>query len=277
MLEALTALLKIALYAGLLSSSGAVFAQATLRPLPDEWTQLARLGRLGAVLILVTCPLLVVLLILRLSGEFDEATLSAVFLSNSGAALCLQMTGAALLLTSSSEDDSSAVRLSYAMLPMLSFAFSGHAAGVGPVDGSVAIVHVSLAGWWLGSLYFLRRACLNSQIDRVVTVVTRFSTMALILTGVLVIAGLVLVMILVDFSKDPWLSPYGWILATKLSVVAILLAVAAYNRRRLTPRLLARDGTAMTALRSTINIELLLIGLVLTITAILTTYSSPPD
>ncbi|HKQ14319.1 MAG TPA: CopD family protein [Steroidobacteraceae bacterium] len=277
MLEALTALLKIALYAGLLSSSGAVFAQATLRPLPDEWTQLARLGRLGSVLILVTCPLLVVLLILRLSGEFDEATLSAVFLSNTGAALCLQMTGAALLLISSSEDDSSVVRLSYAMLPMLSFAFSGHAAGVSPVDGSVAVVHVSLAGWWLGSLFFLRRACVNSQIDRVVTVVTRFSTMALILTGVLVIAGLVLVMILIDFSKDPWLSPYGWILATKLSVVAILLAVAGYNRRRLTPRLLARDSSAMGALRTTINVELLLIGLILTITAILTTYSSPPD
>jgi putative copper export protein len=277
MLELLTALLKIALYAGLLSSSGTVFAQATLRPLPDELAHLARLGRLGAVLLLVTCPLLVLLLILRLGGEFDEATLSAVFLSNTGAALCLQMTGAALLLISSSEHDSHVVRLSYAMLPMLSFAFSGHAAGIGPVDGSVAVVHVSLAGWWLGALCFLRRACLNSQIDRVITVVTRFSSMALILTGVLVIAGLVLVMILIDFSKDPWLSPYGWILATKLSVVAILLAVAGYNRRRLTPRLLARDGSAMGALRTTMNVELLLIGLILTITAILTTYSSPPD
>jgi len=73
------------------------------------------------------------------------------------------------------------------------------------------------------------------------------------------------------------LSPYGWILAAKLSVVAMLLALAGYNRRRLTPRLLASDSTAMRALRKTIDIELMLIALILTITAILTTYSSPPD
>jgi putative copper export protein len=277
MLEALTALLKIALYAGLLSSSGSVFAQATLHPTPDELPQLSRLGRLGSGLILVTCPLLAGILLLRLGGELDEATLSAVFLSSSGAALCLQMTGAFLLLISSSADDSALVRLSYALLPMLSFAFSGHAAGIGPVEGSVAIVHVSIAAWWVGSLCFMRHACLHSQSDRLVTVVARFSSMALILTGVLVIAGLVLVMILVDFSKDPWLSPYGWMLGTKLCVVAMLLALAGYNRRRLTPRLLARDSRATSALRRTIGIELALIGLILTITSILTTYSAPPE
>jgi putative copper export protein len=277
MLEALTALLKIALYAGLLSSSGSVFAQATLRPAADELAYLTRLGRLGAALILVTCPLLAGVLILRLGGALDDATLSAVFLSSSGAALCLQMTGAFLLLISSSEHDSVVVRLSYAILPMLGFAFSGHAAGISPVDGSVAIVHVSVAAWWLGSLCFLRRACLYSQIERLVTVVARFSSMALILTGVLVIAGLVLVMILIDFSTDPWLSPYGRILGSKLLVAAILLALAGYNRRRLTPRLLARDSSAVRMLSLTTSIELMLIALILTITAILTTYSAPPD
>jgi putative copper export protein len=277
MLEALTALLKIALYAGLLSCSGSVFTQATLRPVSDELTQLSRFGRLGSALILVTCPLLAGVLILRLSGELDEATLSAVFLSNSGAALCLQMTGALLLLISSSADDSALVRLSYALLPMLSFAFSGHAAGIGPVEGSVAVVHVSVAAWWVGSLYFMRHACLHSHIDRLVTVVARFSSIAFTLTGVLVIAGLALVMILVDFSKDPWLSAYGWLLGSKLCVVAILLGLAGYNRRRLTPRLLARDSGAMSALHRTIGIELALFGSILTITSILTTYSAPPE
>src|SRR5262245_46983893 len=130
MLEAFTALLKLALYAGLLSSSGAIFAQATLRPVPEEGESLTRLSRLGSLLILVTVPLLALVLILRLGGAFDSATLSAVFLSSSGAALCLQVTGAVLLLISTVDDDA-VVRLSYAMLPMLAFAFSGHAAAIG--------------------------------------------------------------------------------------------------------------------------------------------------
>jgi len=273
MLEALTALLKLALYAGLLSSSGAVFAQVTLRPLSAEVESLLRLGRVGSTLILATGPLMALVLILRLGGAFDQATLSAVFLSSSGAALCLQMTGAFLLLISASDDEAVLVRLSYAVLPMLGFAFSGHAAGIGPVDGLVAVAHVSMAAWWLGSLYFLRLV----QAERLVTVVARFSSMAFILTGVLVVAGLMLVIILIDFSKDPWLSPYGWVLACKLCVVAALLALAGYNRRRLTPRLVARDSSAVGELRWTVGIELALIAVILTITAILTTYTSPPD
>ena len=274
MLEALTALLKLALYAGLLSSSGAVFVQATLRPLPEEQESLTQLSRRGSTLVLVTVPLLALVLMLRLGGAFDAATLSAVFLSSSGAALCLQVTGAFLLLISTVDDDG-VVRLSYAMLPMLAFAFSGHAAAIGPLEGLVAVAHVSVAAWWLGSLYFLRRAC--ARPERLVMAVARFSSMAFILTGVLVAVGLVLVMILVDFSKDPWLSPYGWILATKLCVVAVLLALAGYNRRRLTPRVLAGDSTAVGALHRTIGIELALIAAILTITAILTTYTAPPD
>jgi putative copper export protein len=160
---------------------------------------------------------------------------------------------------------------------MLGFAFSGHAAGIGPVEGMVAVAHVSMAAWWLGSLYYLRHGCVHLPFDRLIGVLARFSSIAFILTGVLVIGGLALVMILVDFSSDPWLSPYGWILGAKLCVVGVLLAVAGYNRRRLTPRLLAGDSTAVQALRLTTGAELVLIAAVLTVTAILTTYTSPHD
>ena len=277
MLEALTVLLKIALYAGLLSASGAVLARATLRLLPDEAAQLTRVMRRGAVLILCAGPLIQLVLIERLGGELDRATLTAVFGSSSGAALFLQMVGAALLLVSSSDDEAVLVRLSYALLPMLGFAFSGHAAGIGPVEGAVAVVHVSLVAWWVGSLYCLRHGCARWQFDRLVAVITRFSSLAFILTGGLVIAGLVLVMILVDFNDDPWLSPYGQILGAKLCIVGVVLGLAGYNRRRLTPRLLAGDSTAVRTLHRTMNVELALIAAVLVVTAILTTYTSPHD
>ena len=276
MLESLTALLQIALYAGLLSASGSVFARATLLPRHDDAEYLAQIMRRSAALMLIASPLSAGVLVLRLGGELDEPTLSAVFLSSSGAALALHVTGALLLLTASS-DDSVVMLLSYAILPLLGFAFSGHAAGIGPVEGAVAVAHVSMAAWWLASLFYLRRGCEQWQFDRLVSAVTRFSSLAFILTGVLVIGGLVLILILVDFSKDPWLTPYGWILGAKLCVVAVLLTLAGYNRRRLTPRLLQGDASAVQALRATIGAELLLIAAVLTITSILTTYTSPHD
>jgi putative copper export protein len=277
MLEAFTALLRFALYGGLLAGSGAVFAHVTLDPLPDEAGRLAKVARWGSALALVTYPLITLILILRLGGEFNDVTLSAVFASGSGAALFLQVTGSLLLLTTAIDDVSVLVRLSYAVLPLLGFAFSGHAAAVGPVDGFVAVLHVSAAAWWLGSLFYLRERCMHADPGRLATIVTRFSSIAFIITGALVIAGLVLVIILVDFSADPWLSAYGQILGAKLCVVAAVLALAGYNRRRLTPRLLAGDGAAVGALRRTISIELALIAVVLAITAILTTFTSPHE
>ena len=277
MLEAFTALLKFVLYAGVLTGSGAVLAQATLRPSPDEAIYLAKVTRWGSAVVLVACPLLTLILILRLGGELDEATRSAVFHSGSGAALFLQLTGAVLLLTSADDDGSILLRLSYAILPLLSFAFSGHAAAVGPGEGLVAALHVSVAAWWLGSLHFLRERCAHAEFSRVVAHVVRFSAIAFVLAGTLVIAGLFLILILVDFSTDPWLTPYGWILGAKLCVVGAVLAVAGYNRRQLTPRLLAGDRSAAAALRSCVNAEVALIAVVLAITAILTTYTSPHD
>ncbi|HEY7643160.1 MAG TPA: CopD family protein [Steroidobacteraceae bacterium] len=277
MLEAFTALLKFALYAGVLSGSGAVFAQATQDPLPDEAGYLARVTRFGSALVVGACPLITLVLILRLGGEFDDVTMSAVFASGSGAALFLQTAGALLLLTTASDEASMLVRLSYAVLPVLGFAFSGHAAAVGPVDGFVAVLHVSAAAWWLGSLLYLHERCRHADPGRLGNIVARFSSIAFIITGGLVIAGLTLVIILVDFSTDPWLLPYGQILGAKLCVVAALLALAGYNRQRLTPRLLSGDRTAVTTLQRTIVVEMVLIAAVLAITAILTTFTSPHE
>jgi putative copper export protein len=277
MLETAAALLKALLYAGLLTGSGAVLVQATAAASPRETAYLTKLMRRGAVLTLAACPLAALLLMLRLGG-FDEVTLPAVFLSSSGAALCLQMTGAVLLLTSASETDApAAVRVSYALLMMIGFAFSGHAASVGPVEGFVAVLHASAAAWWLGSLCYLRFACSQLDLSRVIAIVARFSSIAFVVTGALVLAGLTLIMILVDFSADAWLQGYGQILAIKLVIAGSALGLAALNRWRLTPRLLAGDAAAVATLQRRVVAEIAALGAILVITAILTTYVSPHE
>jgi copper resistance protein D len=73
--------------------------------------------------------------------------------------------------------------------------------------------------------------------------------------------------------------PYGELLLLKLALFMLLMLPAAYNKWRLAPALGSAASNAVTALRRTITAELLLIAIVLTVTATLTTLYSPhgPD
>jgi copper resistance protein D len=276
MLDALAAVARCLLYAGTLSSAGVVFADATLRRAAVDQVFLRRIVRNGALVTIVSAIAGAFLLILRLGGQFDEATLAAVFATSAGAALCLQLAGAGLLLASDFEDDSQRVmRIGTAALLLTSFAFGGHAAVAGPAPSIVAFVHVGVASWWVGSLWLLHRACSSTGTDGTRALVARFSTIATIMIGALVIAGLILIGVLVDFAALPEILPYVQILAIKLCVVAVVLGAAAYNRLRLTPRLLAGESAAVRALQRMIRAELGLVGAILAVTAVLTTYTSP--
>ena len=278
MLDALAALLKVLLYAGVLLCTGAVFAQTTLRAPSDSIHILAQLVRRGATLTILAALGSVGSLFLRLGGEFDTATLSAVFVSGVGAALGLQIAGAGLLLFGTQEADSTgATQLSNAAIVTASFAFNGHAAASGLTAGLVAFLHVSLAAWWVGSLWILRDACTRLEPSAVASLVLRFSALAFALVGGLVIAGLVLVGTLVDFSRAPWLSGYGQLLAIKIGVALVALTLASYNKFRLTPRLVTGDTLATRSLRKMIGVELVCIAAVVIATAILTTYTSPHE
>jgi putative copper export protein len=279
MLDALAAAAKALLYAGVLSGAGAVFAEASLRSSLGAAVHFpAHVMLRGALVTIVAALVGALLLIFRLGGQFDEPTLSAVFLSGSGAAICFQLTGSLLILVAMAMDNTErARRLSDAALATLSFAICGHAADVGGLEGAVAFVHVSAAAWWVGSLWLLRYACAHLELAVIAGLVRRFSSMAMVLIGALAVAGLVLLLALVGFARNPLISPYGQILAVKLGFVCLVLGLASYNKFRLTPRLLAGDRAAVASLQRMIEAELLAIGAILATTAILTTYTSPPE
>jgi putative copper export protein len=58
-------------------------------------------------------------------------------------------------------------------------------------------------------------------------------------------------------------------------MAAVVLAVASYNRFRLTPHLAIGDATALASLRRAILAEFIVIGGIVMTTAILTTYTAP--
>jgi putative copper export protein len=169
------------------------------------------------------------------------------------------------------------MRLASAVLMTLSFALSGHAAALDLANGLLVFIHLSTAAWWVGSLCLLRSACGQGDFTIIANALRRFSALAVVLVGALVFVGVMLIRALLDFADLPYLSAYEQTLAIKVGVVAVILGVAAYNKFRLTPRLEANDVTAATSLRTMISIELLLIGIVIAVTAILTTYTAPPE
>ena len=276
MLDVLASIITTLLYAAILSCAGVVFAEATLHGSPDITRFSLRVMRRGAMLTIAAALGSAVILVYRLGGSFNGVTLNAVFLSISGAALCLQLGGAFLLLTSFGDDQfARTIRLVNAGMAMLSFAFHGHASGGDLGESGVAVIHLSAAAWWVGSLWLLYYSCSMEDLTNLVSLVLRFSAIAVRIVGVLLMAGVILAILLISTSAAPLTSPYVQILAIKVSMVAITMCLAIYNKFRLTPRLARYDATAAGTLRAMIRNEMLLITVVLLITAVLTTYTTP--
>lgn len=272
MLDAVAALAKGLLYGALLSASGAPLAAVFLRPSAALRDYALRVMRIAAVAAIALNLLIAALLFVRLGGGFDQPTFNALFSSGSGAALLLQLTGAALLLTPAEPGNSGHVwRITAALAMTASVAFNGHAAAISLPAGLLAMAHVTAASWWVGSLWLLRRACVGEAGDDLVRLVTRFSSLAIRIVASLIVVGVALIVVLVDFDASPWLTDYVQTLALKLAFVAVVLGVAIYNKLQLTPRL-PREAAA---LRRSITNEFAAIACVLLVTAVLTTYFAP--
>jgi len=279
MLDALATLAQVALYAGVLCACGSVFAATSLRAEAAAANALSSLARGGAVLTIIATLGSAIVLIYRLGGNFDEATISAVLMSSVGAAGGMRLSGAALLLMTSADQDDSFVRgmrLSYAALIAASFVFSGHAAAAGVSAGLIASVHISVAGWWIASLVAMTRACAASDLSSASRIVQRFSALAVTAIAALVLAGIILILALIALPVLT-VTPYLVTLAVKIGIALLIFALAAFNKFRLTPRVLAGEVSALRALRTAIHLELALLGLVLIATALLTTYSAPEE
>lgn len=136
------------------------------------------------------------------------------------------------------------------------------------------MIHATAIAWWIGSLWLLRYVCKTAPAEEVAAIVQRFSKHAALIIAALVVTGSGLIWTLIDFSKSPLLQSYEWMLVVKLTLVAIALLIATYNKFRLTPWL-GTHASAATSLRLTIAVEMGVIACVLIATAVLTTYFAP--
>lgn len=247
---------------------GAVFCALT-RPFASG----GRIPRTAALVALLAAPLM-----LGLQGA-DALALSPISLFSStpwrvatgtslGVTALLALLAASLALASLRLPRGTARAAAVAALVMLgaAFASSGHAASASPqlLTRALVLLHVTAVSLWIGALppllFALGRAE-GTSVLRLFSVAIPWVMLALL--G----SGLALAAVQLGTELSAWPSAYGYVLAAKLTVAALLLLLAAHNRWRLSAPAMVGDGRSVDELRRVIRLEIALIVVVLALVA----------
>lgn len=162
-----------------------------------------------------------------------------------------------------------------AMGVFVSFPLTGHTsdAGVPPLVPALLLLHVAIAGYWLGSVVALLRLTRAAQCEALYRVSTVFSASAVWLVPVMLPLGAGVVYGLVP-NLIALRSMYGALLAVKVGGFALLLLVAAGNRGRLVPALRRAPVPATRRFRQALQAEYLLLSTVVMVTSVMTSLYS---
>ena len=283
--EAAAIAAKALTYAVSLSAAGgAIFMPlfaALLRA--DERARIVRMILTVAVAAIVMTALRLPILAGTLGGDMpsmmDMSLLQFALESSEGQAAFVRAAGLILvLLVAVPASAASATAVLGAVLVAASFAFTGHSLSLerGVLPQALVVAHLLGVGFWLGALYPLRSIAYRSDPPGVALIMKRFGDIAVYVVAALFAAGFVLLWIMLESPLALFESNYGRALAIKLLFVAGLLGLATVNRYVLAPALLRGDISALPRLRNSITVELLLAGLILVVTAGLTTVTGPP-
>jgi copper resistance protein D len=180
----------------------------------------------------------------------------------------------------------SAWRRSVALVLAVAFvaalAFAGHAAAGDGIEGAVHLIadvlHLVAAAAWVGALAPLA-IVLGAAKDygalammRIATL--RFSTLGITSVGTVLATGMVNTYELTGSVAALFGTGYGRLLLVKIALFLAMLAIAAVNRMRLTPRLVAGGaaaGPALQQLRTNALVEAVIGALILFVVALLGT------
>ncbi|GGD37808.1 copper resistance CopC/CopD family protein [Aureimonas glaciei] len=154
------------------------------------------------------------------------------------------------------------------LLALASLPLTGHAAIAPPAWAAAPAVYVHgvAAAFWLGSLWPLWIMLPRMSSEDGVRMVARFSSLAIGLVVVLVLAGFLLSFLQIGGPDAVSTSAYGWTWAAKICLVLPLLGLAALNRLVLLPNL-ARRGPLF--LRRSLVAEIVVIAAIVMATSML--------
>jgi putative copper export protein len=144
-------------------------------------------------------------------------------------------------------------------------------------------LHEAAASLWIGTLFVLMAAGIASVLRHagspeargalVAEMVSRFSPLALSAAALLGTTGVITAWRHLKRWSSLWTTPYGYAFDVKLALVVCVVALGAWNWRRMKPKL--GDEAGALAIRRSARTELMVAGLVLLVTGILVSLPAP--
>lgn len=204
---------------------------------------------------------------LSLGGVFDPAAWQTSWSTSFGPSALLALVSVILAGLSLRYRGRAALVLAGLATVVCAFAFAttGHASAADPqiLTRPMVFVHATVLLFWIGALLPLFHAL--GTADR--TALPRFSDVIPFGVGLLILSRVTLSFIQLGANSADWPGRYGYILLAKLSLLAVLFALAAHNRWFLTAPAIAQETRASQRLQSVVRVEVGLILLILMLVA----------
>jgi copper transport protein len=270
-------------YAGALLAAGAcVFLALIARRNFDEMRAqsllVVRPAVLGAAALVAAVPWRVARVGGGLDALRDNSFLSETMRGPIGVSTVITATALAILAVIATRPMTGhRARLAMAVgaVALAGFAIEGHTRSAQPrwLMMSLDVTHLASGALWIGGIAGLVvtfRASLEPQ--QVGVIVRRFSAVAVATVLVVSAAGVGMSFIVVPSWNDLTTTGYGRALIVKVALVLIVLALGAYNRRRLVPVVGDESASAAEAghrLRRIVTTELAILLLTIGVTAVL--------
>lgn len=187
---------------------------------------------------------------------FDAETWTVVLDSRAGSSLGVGALGLLLAARPGAGRVRCALAALGGIMVCASYVLLGHTTTAGPSGllASLLLLHLLVAAFWIGSLPPLAWAA-DSSGPETARLVEDWARVAAVAVPAMLVAGLLLAWTLVGNAADLVSSPYGLALLAKVSLVALLLGMAAYHRFSLTPALAAGGAAAGKRLATSIRAE----------------------
>ena len=172
-------------------------------------------------------------------------------------------------------DRSSALAFAGCSAAVVSFWFDGHTVSKGfrPLHGIANSVHVVAGSVWMGGVVAMAAVMWmrhrRGVASRALELVVRFSAVASVALGAVIVAGLIMAVSVLDSVGELTGTEWGQVLLLKTAAAGLAIVGGAYNHFRLLPALQADPDSPVLheQLRSVITAEAIMLSFVVVVTA----------